>query len=210
MTVALAGVTLLAACGGNDAPVFGAPQSTSAAVGSASTESVETPPGGGTESTEQPVSDPGPLGSYDFDDALIEQAIADAEGDPFVGLPGPDFLATESLISEFTASGFDLSGLEIVVYPAGSISAFVLMSTTDSTALILDEDDDGGEGFVTQLLASAVLTEFGVDRLIIQHDGLDDEGPFVMTLSVLVADLRDAVDSGADLSDRIAVQLERG
>lgn len=53
-----------------------------------------------------------------------------------------------------------------------------------------------------------MLDRFAIEKLIMQHTGVDDIGPFEMTLTVRLDDLRAATE-GVDVFDRVAVQVER-
>ncbi len=175
------------------------------------------PDGGGGEQTggdggEEPEPEPEPegpssAGSFDFSDALLEQALADGAANPLAdgSLPARDEVATARLVSGLAEGGFDLTGLQLTVYKGGTAPSFLLMESDDSAALV--NDDAGAETFVPELLASPGVAD--VDRLVMQHSSSDDQGPFVVTLSLRMDDLREAANTGADVFDRIAVQVER-
>ena len=153
----------------------------------------------------------GSLGSFDFDDSVIEAAIVEGAANPLAGLPSRDVVATELLNAQLAATGVDLTGMEFTVFPASAIPSFVLMTTSDSTPLLgLDgvSDDAGSDQFLTELFGSTVLADFEVEKLIMQHSGTDEVGPFVMTITVRLEDLQ-AASEGADVFDRMAVQIER-
>ncbi len=170
-----------------------------------SEEPGETEPPGDTEEPEP--EGPTSAGSFDFSDALLEQALADGAANPLGegSLPARDEVATARLVSGLTESGFDLSGLQLTVYRGGTAPSFLLMESDDSAAIV--NDDAGAETFVPELLASPGVAD--VDRLVMQHSSSDDQGPFVVTLSLRMDDLREAAETGADVFDRIAVQVDR-
>jgi len=160
-----------------------------------------------TTGTTEPPGGTDPTGGLSLDDTVLEELIAEGATDPFRGLPARDALATALLSNELESAGFDLTGMELVVYPAGQIPAFVFIGTNDETSLI--EDDSGAESFITQLLTSAAITNSEVTRLVMQHTSADEDGPYVLTLTVLTSDLQEAVDTGLRVFDRMAVQVER-
>lgn len=166
---------------------------------------------GQVEPTSETEVAAGSLGSFDFDESILEAAIVEGAANPQVGLPSRDVVATELLRAQMATTGVDLSGMEFIVYPAGVIPSFVLLTTSDSTPLLgLDgvSDDAASERFLTELFGSPVLADFEVEKLIMQHSGTDELGPFVLTLTVRLEDLQAATE-GADVFDRIAVQMER-
>jgi hypothetical protein len=150
-----------------------------------------------------------PANALDFDDAMIERAIAEAAATPPEDLqtPGRDQVATALLVEEFTSSEIDLGGLELIVFPLDISKSFVLMLTDDSTALL--ETEGGFELIVAQLLESPSVARFNIRQLVMQHSTVDDEGPLVVTFAVAMSDLDEAVSNGTDIFDRIAVQAER-
>lgn len=169
----------------------------------------ETEPPDDTEQPEdtEPPEEPASAGSFDFSDALLDQALADGAANPLSdgSLPARDEVATARLVGGLTDSGFDLTGLQFTVYRGGTAPSFLLMESDDSAALV--NDDAGAETFVPELLASPGVTD--VERLVMQHSSRDDQGPFVVTLSLRMDDLREAAETEADVFDRIAVQVER-
>lgn len=162
--------------------------------------------GDATVATEPAVDQPA-VDGVTFSDAMLETAIAAGEADPLDGLPGDDDIATEALVGELTEAGYDLTGMRVTVYPAGSAPSFMLFETDDSSALV--NADDGGDAFVMALLESPVLADSGVEQLVMQHSGTDDEGPFVITFLIPLDELRSAADGTTDISESIAVQVDR-
>lgn len=164
-----------------------------------------------TSSGDPPVSTEAsaPAGVWDFDEALITEAIAEAEARPleYGHLAGRDLAATALVNQEFASAGFDLSGLEMVVYPLGPSESFLLFLSDDETALLSVEG--GFELFAGQLLSSPRVPEFGIERLVMQHRTSDDEGPLTVTFTVSIDDLREGYETGVDIWDRVAVQVER-
>ena len=151
---------------------------------------------------EPPVS----TASADIDDALIEAVMAQAAASPLVGLPGRDEIATVRLVDQFRAAGYDLNGLDFSIYPASSADSFVLVETSDSTPLLASES---GEAFITDLLGSPILSEYEVERLVLQHESVDEQGsPVLVTMTILVSDFEDAINTGADVFSLFAVQME--
>jgi hypothetical protein len=162
----------------------------------------------------QPEADPNgddvSLDSFEFSDEVLEAAIAEGAANPLVGAPSRDSVATELLIAQLSEAGVDLTGMEVIVYPASSVPSFVLLTTDDSTPLLASEDDAALEAFVTGLLGSPMRADFEVEKLIMQHSGTDESGAFVMTLMVRLEDLETATTSGADvLFEQAAIQMER-
>ena len=152
-----------------------------------------------------PPDDTGPTGSSDIAVDLLEAAIQAGEADPIEGdfLPGADDLASARLVDELVGRGIDLSGMEIDVYPAGSVPSFALLRTDDDTALL--NEDGGADAFLLALLE----TETGIDRIVLQHSSSDDDGPYLLTITLRLEDLQRAVDNGTSVFDDAAAQVER-
>ena len=142
-----------------------------------------------------------------FDDEMLEAALAAGAADPIAGTGGRSTMASARLAGELASAGFDLTALEITVYKSGSGPAILAMETSDSTVLFTD--DEAAEPFMIALLASPTVAEYEIDRLIFEHIGSDDDGPYTMTMTVRLADLREASETGENINDRVAVQLER-
>ena len=205
--------TVLLACGGSSET-----SSDVTSIPSAGATSVpsEVPEPVATEVAATQVPDPtveiGPMHSSDIDAALIEEAIVEGAASPLEGLPGRDRLATALLNEQLRSAGVDLTGMVLTIYPAATVPSFLLFETTDTTPLLGIEsgevDQLASEQFFTELFASSVLADFEVEKLIMQHSGSDEVGPFVLTILVRLDDLQLAID-GAEVLDRFAVQMER-
>ena len=85
----------------------------------------------------------------------------------------------------------------------------MFLGTTDSTPLLNSDDEEGAEAFLLSLFGSPALSDAGIERIVLQHMGEDDDGPLVFTLTALLSDLQTAVDTGADAFESIAIQVER-
>jgi hypothetical protein len=198
-------MALLAGCGGDgDQPFLdGLVDQTTTTIGSGD------PPATTKPTDQTTTTQPAPVEVWEFDEAMIEQALATAAATSpeDIAPPGRNPVATSLLTEEFAASGLDLTGLEIVVFPDGISESFVLMVSDDSTALM--NTDDGSDLLVAHLLASPVVAQFAIETMILQHSTTDDEGPLILTFAVALSDLDEAVRTGADIFDRIAVQAER-
>ena len=203
------GVVVLLAAGGvaalvltGDEAVPGVTPTTQAADGTNPTQAP-------TEPSTTRVATTNPTGVFDVDDAFIERALATAVATPpkDLPIPGPDAVATALLNEEFAATGLDLTGLEIIVYPLDLSESLVVMLSDDSTALA--ENEDGMDLLVTALLESPTVERFNIGRLALQHSTVDEEGPVVVTFSVAMSDLTESENVDADFFDRVAVQLER-
>ena len=164
---------------------------------------------GAASSTTSATAEEPPLsrGSFDIPDELIAEAIAEAANSPLEGLAGRDSLTTARLTSELTGAGFDLTGMDVTVYWPGAAPGIVVVTTDDAAPLI--NDDAAGEGLLTSLTASSALDDAGVDRLLMQHSTSDDQGPLLITMTVLLSDLAESAATGSDVSDIFAVQAER-
>lgn len=168
------------------------------APGTISPPDTDSSPGGGDGAAEGGI----------FSDQLLESAIAAAESDPLQGLPSRDAITTAALHGELADGGYDLTGMRITVYPDSTAPSFLLVETDDSSALVEDEDA-AGEDFVLTVMDSPAVADAGVEHLVLRHSGTDDEGPYVLSFVVPLADLRAAVTDEVDIADAISVQVER-
>lgn len=170
-------------------------------------------PDGTLESVQPSESAGESAGSSDFDDELIAAAVAEGAANPQTGLPSRDHVATALLNAELASAGVDVRGMEFTIYPAGAVPSFILLTTSDATPLLaLDSgasDDTASEQLLMTLFGSSVVADFEVEKLIMQHSGTDEVGPFVMTIMVRLADLEAASATGADAFEDIAIQMER-
>ncbi len=133
--------------------------------------------------------------------------MAEAVASP-VDVPAQrDSVASAALQRELDAAGIDLTGLTVLIYPLDSAESFVFIGSDDSTALL--SSDDGGEGFVELLLDSPTLERSSVEQVVMQHTGNDEEGTFVMSIIVSLADIERGMATGEDITDRLLVQMER-
>lgn len=175
------------------------------------TGAVPTPPAAQDPAVDPPPTEEGgtaPVSqaSADISDAMIETALAAAAANPLPGLPGLDEIATVRINDELIEGGYDLASMDISIYPASSADSFILIETSDSTPLLASE---AGEGFVLDLINSAILTEYEVERLVMRHTTVDEVGaPVRVTLTIGLGELRDAVATEADLFGLLSVQTE--
>jgi hypothetical protein len=162
-----------------------------------------------------PAVDRSPIDiALDFDDAMVAAAIAEGERTPLVGLPARDAVAGGALIMELEDAGFDLTGVDLAIYPASSAQSMVVLSTDDASAELLaenneGEDDDANGELAFLLISSPVLADFEVERLVLRHTTVDEEGPLIITFSALLQDLWTSIESDEDPFSFFAVQAER-
>jgi uncharacterized protein YgiM (DUF1202 family) len=121
-----------------------------------------------------PTTEARPASAIDIDEAVFEQAIAEAAATPpeNIETPGRREVATRVLIAEFTAAGLDLTGLELTVYPLTPEESMLVMSSDDTTPLL--DDDAGSELFINHLLASPTIDQFDISQLVIRFSSADE------------------------------------
>lgn len=159
------------------------------------------------------VADP-VVASAVFEDAWVEEAMQQAVASPSQALPSQDAIATALINEEIRSGGYDLTGMTLTIYPDGPIPSFLLAETNDDSALIAAdvavEGDDSGEDFLLDLLTAQAITDFQVETFVMQHTGVDEVGPYVLTLTIPFEKLNSALAAGTDLDfTDVRAQLER-
>ncbi len=164
-------------------------------------------------------------------DAELEQIIQEAQQDttPMVERVSLNGDATELLQREFTSAGIDLTGIDVTVYSAGGSESFISIETNDDTPLVADAEseeapaDDNtplvadaeseeapADDLILVLLESRAVGEFGVEWMVMEHTGTDDQGPYVLSVLVDLDDLHNAAYNDADLFEELNAQVTRG
>jgi hypothetical protein len=220
-------VVLMAACGGEGASVFqsapttGAESPTSAITQPAtSTSALEgtatpaTPPttassstladGDGSPTTEAPPT---------IDEELIRSVPAAQLPDGSDVLLGgaPNETAAVALLAELEATGIDLSGLEIWVWPVSGTDDVLLVLEANENASDLADNPDATDVLLPVLVGSSVLDTTGVTRIVINYRGVDEEGPYTFTATYPLDVVRASLEAGTEIpQDEVEFQLRRG
>ncbi|MCP3938536.1 MAG: hypothetical protein GY708_24580, partial [Actinomycetia bacterium] len=142
------------------------------------------------------------------------QIIQEAQQDttPMVERVSLNGDATELLQREFTSAGIDLTGIDVTVYSAGTSESFVSIETDDNTPLVADAESEEApaDDLILVLLESRAVGEFGVEWMVMEHTGTDDQGPYVLSILVDLDDLHNAAYNDADLFENLSAQVTRG
>ncbi|MEX0826265.1 MAG: hypothetical protein WD184_05905 [Acidimicrobiia bacterium] len=122
----------------------------------------------------------------------------------------PDEIATLLILADLEDAGIDLTGIEIFVWPiSGTGSSLVVIEFGDSAGLYA-EDDDQATLLVNSVLTHPVIAEQNITRMVLRIAGADEEGPYVFTMTALVADMLRSLSTGASLEEGEAqFELER-
>ncbi len=154
---------------------------------------------------------PGLYGEFLDDPDAFLAANADAlEGIPDDPLGGsPSYRAAAAFADELEQAGFDLTELEIWVWPVSGTGDTLLILAAGPTTPLL-EDDAGADSLVEMMLSSPALADAGVTRMALVFESADAQGPFSVTYTVALDALRSALAEGRDLSaDEVVVQMTR-
>lgn len=146
---------------------------------------------------------------FALDDALTDEAIVRAESSPLPGpeLPGRDLVATSAFAQALSETGVDMIGVDVVVFPAGSVPAFALITVDESAPIVTEEG--AGDLLFMELLESAVLAAREVDRVVMRYSSSDEDGPYTISFTAVLSELSDVVGTETDVSEHVSVQVDR-
>ncbi len=212
---------MLAACGGASDPDSTPfrnddPPVTSPGNDGATTSTTQTHGGSGLDETsdDEPPDQDADVTYSGLTDAELEAIIEEAEQSPLTESErvSMDGIATDLLVSELVDAGVDLTGMGVFVFAVAGDESFVTLETNDDTALIVNaqNDDTTADDLLLTLVESAAVEQFGVEWMVLEHSGTDDQGPYVLSIMIDFDDLSAAAYDGADLSEHIAAQVARG
>lgn len=210
---AIAFVVLAAACGESSGlPLLGGAPSSTAGTTPAATVASSTTAGGTTVTTDgstatttgstttQTTTPPDPF-SVDSLLALEPGAPPELTGTAAIIGAAPDHGLAAALTAELEATGLDLTGTRIEVRPATGTGESLLVFWIDDTAIALGDDDGATDTLLGALLGSAIVDGASITRFVINYRSEDDDGPFVLTATALIADMRTALETGRDLTE---------
>jgi hypothetical protein len=144
------------------------------------------------------------------DEAVAMKAIAKANAVPEAELEiaGADEIAAARVSDAMKAAGYDL-GPDLIVMSLGAGENLLLLALDDASSLATMEGEKG-EAFLKTFVTLPALAEAKVTRIAIDFASKDKKGPFTLSLTARVDDLRKAVEGGEDIGDKAAIQVVRG
>jgi len=153
------------------------------------------------------------LSSFEQTFEYLTTTEFDPGDDPLTGVGPPDFPTAEAITAELEETGVPLAGLEIWVFPViGSDEKLLVLEINASVA---EEAGGGADSASEQALEGDFLSsapsiqEAGITRIVMNLYDSDDEGPFVMTITLPYDAWVASSTDGADVSDSVAMQIER-
>lgn len=144
----------------------------------------------------------------DGDDGASETS---AEGSDLLLGGSPDTSAAAGIAKGLEDAGVDLTGATVSVLPVSGMAVSLLVLELSDEYLETafpgpDEDDD----MTGALLSLPEIESASIVEVVTIYRGEDEVGPFTMTFTVSVDDMRQAYESGNDLGDELQVQMDRG
>jgi hypothetical protein len=179
-------------------------------------EAGETPGSGAGETTTVEV-EPGSeslaliLGLEDFDASLAEEdPINSPVEDAGLILGGaPNATAAALIADQMEQAGVDLSNLQIQVLPiTGTGTSVLVMEVSEENLLSPDGDQSGELNLAISDLPG--IEEAHITHLVVITSGESEQGSYVMTTLVAIADLERAESSGEELTigENLFIQVE--
>jgi hypothetical protein len=225
VVAAAAGLLLFSLRDPGDATVVASAAQPTAAPAEAPTSRPDSAAPAADEASPAPAAVPPPLAAIEpakqgetefvpsvvFEDQWVEDAMREALANPSDALPGRDAIATELLNQQILAAGHDLTGMNLTIYPDGPIPSFLLLETTDDTALIASDvaEDTNGEQLLSDIINADAVMQFQVETLVLRHTGVDEIGPYVLTLTVGIAEMQSGLATGESVFEELVAQIER-
>ena len=202
---------LVASCGDSGGfPLLGVPTSsvsTTATGVTTTTGGTEVTNGGSTTSTTADSPDPF---SVEGLQALEPGPLPELTGTASILGASPDEGLALALTAELEATGLDLTGTRIEVRPVTGTGESLLVFWIDDTAIALGEEDDVTEVLLGALLDSPIVDGAAITRFVINYRSEDEDGPFVLTATSAIADMRVALETGQDLAEeQMGMQFTR-
>ena len=98
-------------------------------------------------------------------------------------LGGPaDESVSRALIATATTAAIDLTGVEITVWPVtGTGESLLIIEFDEAASAYADDEAQGGDLFAV-LLASPLIDDRSITRVVIRMHGTDEQGPYIFTL----------------------------
>lgn len=115
--------------------------------------------------------------------------------------------AARAITESMRGAGFDL-GSGVFVMPLSG-EANLLYVFIDASSPLADLPDDRAEAFLGALATAPVMADHAVTRVAVDFESSDAEGPFTVSLTAPLAELRAAQTDGVDISEKVAVQVTR-
>lgn len=210
-----AAVMLTASCGGGTSPGGESTAATSEVGDESPTSTMDEADNGGattsssasTDSSTVTTSDTTTTTSSAVDEELAALELPDevslealpddlpADRPPLAG--SSDRVAASIVREDLIASGIDMTGVEIGVWPIDGGRSSLLIVEFDDSAASLSEDDDASAALLAALADQPVLTERNVERFALVYRGEDETGAFILTITDTL-DALSAVLAGDD------------
>ena len=173
--------------------------------------------GSSEEAEDEQATDEGP---FDFDEFLAavvesEPVLLDNEaiGSDLILGGSPDTVSAAAITRGLEDAGVDLSGIEVSVLPiTGRDASLVVFEVTNEDEVVISGEgqSDDDDAFMKTLLAMPEVEEASITELVTIYRGVDDQGSFVVTFTVSISALEEALASGSEIGDDMLVQVERG
>ena len=143
-------------------------------------------------------------GSDDF--FALSAMVATAPAAPLVGvdalLGGPsDESVSRALIATATNAAVDLTGVDITVWPVtGTGESLLVIEFDEAASAYADDEAQGGDLFAV-LLASPLIDDRSITRVVIRMRGTDEQGPYIFTFTAPTAAMRQNLATGASIPE---------
>ena len=152
-------------------------------------------------------------GTDDFFD--LSAIVATAPATPLVGvdalLGGPaDESVSRALSATATDAAIDLTGVDITVWPVtGTGESLLVIEFAETAQAYADDEAQGGDLFAV-LLASPLIDDRSITRVVIRMRGTDEQGPYVFTFTAPTAAMRENLATGASIpEDELLMEIKR-
>lgn len=176
-------------------------------------ESSDTTRAGDAAASEDPDGGSGP----DAEDILTmlvegdgEAPTMPAEGSDLTLGGSPNTAAADSIASGLEAAGVALDGVTVSVLPvSGMAVSLLILEVSDECLETAVPGQDESDDMTAAVLDLPEIEDASIVEVVTIYRGEDEVGPFTMTFTVSVEDLRQSFESGTELGDGLQVQLER-
>jgi len=122
----------------------------------------------------------------------------------------PEEAVAAAIAAGLEATGLDLTGVEVAVWPIIATGESLLILWFDDTATAFAGEDVVADDLLATLIDSPYVDGASITRLVINYRSEDADGPFVLTATVSIATVREALASGRDLEqDEMQLQVTR-
>jgi hypothetical protein len=113
----------------------------------------------------------------------------------------PDEVAALLIVRDLEGEGIALTGVTIAMWPISGTGESLIVIEFDESAGEFAEDDDQSGLLFERILAHPVLDEQNTTRLVLRIVGVDEDGPYVFTMTANLEDMRQAIATGEPLED---------